>query len=88
MPRTEIADDDSLSPAISPHRLAATAEPAQTLRELVGNFGELETLFEHLGEPLLIELGTPLPRQKFRARRRVGGCPAAHNRALLDDKRA
>jgi hypothetical protein len=77
-----------MSPAISAHQLAAMAEPAQSLRELVGNFGELETLFEQLGEPLLIELGTPLPHEKFRPKRRIGGCPAAHNRALLDDEPA
>ena len=86
MPKVEIADDEDLSPAISPHQLAATVEPTQRLRDLVGNFGDLEALFEQLGEPLVIELGTPLPEEKFRPRRRVGDCPAAHNRELLDDE--
>jgi hypothetical protein len=78
-------EDGDLSPAISPHQLAATAEPGQPLRELVGNFRQLEALFEQLGSPAVIELGKPLPNGKYMPRHRAGTCPAAHNRALLGE---
>ena len=54
-------------------------------RDLLGNFGDFESLFEQLAQPNLMELGKPLPRKKFLPKR-VGSCPAAHNRALLDDE--
>jgi hypothetical protein len=43
-------------------------------------------LLEQLGAPPVFELGKPLPQGKFLLRMRVGSCPAAHNRALLDEK--
>jgi hypothetical protein len=51
-----------------------------------GNFKDLEMLLEQLGAPPVFELGKPLPQGKFLLRMRVGSCPAAHNRALLDEK--
>jgi hypothetical protein len=33
-----------------------------------------------------MELGFPLPEDKFMPKRRVGRCPAAHNRALLSEE--
>jgi hypothetical protein len=71
---------------LSPHQIAATAEPERPLRELVGNFAELQALFDQLGKPVVIELGNPLPKEKFLPRKRIGNCPAAHNRALLGEK--
>jgi len=49
-----------------------------------GNFKDLDILLEQLGAPPVFELGKPLPQQKFLLKMRVGSCPAAHNRALLD----
>jgi hypothetical protein len=77
-------DDDSLPAAMPPHQLAAAAAPDTPIHELIGNFGDLEQLFDQLSEPVVIELGKPLPKEKYL--RRVGDCPAAHNRALLDDE--
>lgn len=52
-----------------------------------GSFEDLEALFEQLATSPIIELGNPLPDEKFLTKRpRVGRCPAAHNKALLDDE--
>lgn len=51
-----------------------------------GNFDDFESLFEQLASPALMELGFPLPEDKFMPKRRVGRCPAAHNRALLSEE--
>jgi hypothetical protein len=72
------------------HQLKAAAAPDIPLKQLAredlsGNFKDLEGLLEQLGSAPLFELGKPLPNQKFMPRRRVGKCPAAHNRALLDE---
>jgi hypothetical protein len=53
-----------------------------------GNFEDLERLLEQLGAPPVFELGKPLPDERFMLRTRVGTCPAAHNRALLDEDAA
>jgi hypothetical protein len=52
----------------------------------MGNFDDLERLFEQLASPALMELGFPLPKDKFMPRSRAGKCPAAHNRELLREK--
>jgi hypothetical protein len=70
------------------HQRAAVASPHTPLSDLVGNFSDLESLFDRLGEPNLIELGKPLPRKKFLPKKRVGSSPAAHNEALLDKTRS
>ena len=76
------------------HQLKAAASAAIPLKELAndppasqatGNFADLESLLEQLGAPPVFELGNPLPSEKFMPRRRVGDCPASHNRALLDE---
>ncbi len=51
-----------------------------------GNFDDFDILFEQLASPALMELGFPLPKEKFMPKRRVGSCPAAHNRALLGEE--
>jgi len=79
-------DDDPLTAAMPPHQLAAAAAPETPIGELIGNFVDLERLFDQLAEPILIELGKPLPRNKHLPAARVGSCPAAHNRALLGDE--
>lgn len=75
------------------HQLKAATAPAIPLRELVedapaeqpsGNFADLESLMGQLGAAPVFELGNPLPQEKFMPKRRVGDCPASHNRALLD----
>ena len=58
--------------------------PRTPLAELVGTFADLESLFDRLGDPNVIELGKPLPDDKFLPKKRAGCCPAAHNEALLD----
>jgi hypothetical protein len=78
--------NNPLTAAMPPHQLAAAAAPDQPIRELIGNFGDFESLFGQLAEPVMIELGKPLPRKKFLPKKRAGSCPAAHNRALLGDK--
>ena len=79
-------DEKGLSAAIRHHQLAAAASPDKPIGELIGNFEDLERLFEQLYEPALIPLGQPLPEQKDSTKPRVGTCPAAHNRALLGDE--
>jgi hypothetical protein len=86
VPKSRLSRDNP-SPALSPHQIAATRQPGRALSELVGNFADLEALFDQLGEPAVIELGKPLPKEKYLPTRRVGNCPAAHNRALLDERR-
>jgi len=70
-------------PTISSHQLAAATTPDLPTSDLLGNFSEFAKLFEELKEPVLIELGNPLPKQKYLPKKRVGSCPAAHNDALL-----
>lgn len=73
--------------AISLQQLAAMAAPGRRTSDLIGNFGEFGSLFEQLGEPVVIELGKPLPEDKYLPRKRIGSCSAAHNDALLGKKR-
>lgn len=49
----------------------------------VGNFDDFDSLFEQLATPAVMELGFPLPQEKFMPKRRIGSCPAAHNRELV-----
>ena len=76
------------------HQLRAAASPAIPLRKLAGedrtlgsagNFSDLESLLDQLGKPPVFELGKPLPNEKFLPKRGLSTCPAAHNRALLDE---
>jgi hypothetical protein len=56
-------------------------------RRPCGSFGDLEALLEQLGVSPLIELGNPLPAERYLPKSaRVGRCPAAHNKALLDEE--
>lgn len=82
------------STGLQRHQVKAAAAPAIPLKELagnppaaqtIGNFADLEGLLEQLGVPPVFELGNPLPEEKFMPQRRVGDCPASHNRALLDE---
>jgi hypothetical protein len=92
----EIDEPRATSPkALKPHQLEAAAAPHMPLKQLArqsaaprdpsGNFNDLDFLLQQLGAPPVFELGKPLPQEKFLLRMRVGSCPAAHNRALLDD---
>jgi len=65
------------------HRLAATASPQTPIRELTGSFSDVEHLLDQLGKPAVIELGKPLPNEKYLPRKRAGRCHATHNDALL-----
>lgn len=67
-------------------QLAAAESPDRRTSDLLGNFGDLDNLFEQLSQPVVIELGKPLPKNEFMPRSRVGDCPAAHNQALLGEK--
>ena len=89
LPWPVVSDDDELSIAIGPGQLAATEAPSLSTSDLLGNFSDFESLFEQLSQPLaVIELGKPLPKEKFLPRPRAGDCPAAHNEALLRDEHA
>lgn len=92
MPTSYFAEDDedgwALLHALPTHQLAAAADPGRSTRDMLGNFGDFDSLFEQLDRPPVIELGNPLPRDKFMPKARVGSCPAAHNQALLDEEQA
>ena len=88
-------DFDAVGPRpLEPHQLRAAAAPHLPIRELakeappqptIGTFKDLESLLEQLGSPPVFELGNPLPQDRFMPKRRIGDCPASHNRALLDE---
>ena len=69
------------------HQCAAAASPHTPSTDLVGSFTDLQSLFDRLGEPNVIELGKPLPNENFLPKKRLGSCPAAHNEALLGTAR-
>lgn len=82
--RSSFSDQDVRQrPTISSHQLAAATTPGLPTSDLLGNFGDFAKLFDELEEPVLIELGNPLPKRKYMLKKRVGSCPAAHNDALL-----
>lgn len=87
MPTSNIADDDDLSAVIRPYQLAAVSSPDCPTSDLLGNFGDIDGLFDQLSQPVVIELGKPLPKSKYLPKKRIGSCPAAHN-ALLGSKRS
>ncbi|GAA3906750.1 hypothetical protein GCM10022276_26580 [Sphingomonas limnosediminicola] len=83
-----ILDDEYGAAAhyLEPHQVKAAAAPHVPIDKLAsGNFKDLERLIEQLGKPPIFELGKPAPDDKFMPRSRIGGCPAAHNRALLGE---
>lgn len=93
--------DDPGRPArgrVEAHQLKAAAAPHLSIRQLAGeegltdplmdasgNFADFDSLLEQLGSPPVYELGNPKPDERYLPRRRVGDCPASHNRALLDE---
>lgn len=82
---SSLADEgERLVPAIPQHQVAAAAAPHRRTSELLGSFRDFETLFDQLGQPVLIELGKPLPTDKHLPRSSAISCPAEHNRLLLD----
>jgi hypothetical protein len=92
--RTSDEGDRPRPRAIQSHQRRAAASPRLTLKQLAahgpsassaGNFQDLESLLDHLGEPPVFELGKPLPSERYLPQRELGSCPAAHNRALLDE---
>lgn len=85
LPKSSIADDDDLSAAIRPYQLVAIASPGCPTSDLVGNFGDIDGLFDQLAQPVVIELGKPLPKKRFLPKKRAGSCPATHNRTLLGE---
>jgi hypothetical protein len=86
LPSFSSENDDPSGAAARARQLAAACYPDRPARDLLGNFGDFESLFEQLGQPQTIELGTPLPNPKYLPKSRVGKCPAAHNRALLGEE--
>jgi hypothetical protein len=50
---------------------------------VAGNFHDLDSLLEHLGDPPIFQLGHPLPNERFMPKPRAGKCPATHNDLLL-----
>ena len=86
VPSSSSSDENERSAVIPLQQLAAAESPDRRTSDLLGNFSDLDSLFEQLSQPVVIELGKPLPKVKFMPRRRVGDCPAAHNEALLAEK--
>jgi len=54
-------------------------------REPAGNFLDVERLLEQLAVQPVMELGTPLPKEKYLPRGGAERCPATHNRFLLGE---
>jgi hypothetical protein len=80
-----IVDDNDRAAAhhLEPHQVKAAAAPHIRLDKLAsGNFKDLESLLDQLGQSPIIELGKPAPDEKFLPKSRLGDCPAAHNHAL------
>ena len=50
-----------------------------------GTFNDFDQLFAQLATAPVLELGNPLPKDRYLPRSPVGSCPAAHNRALLGE---
>jgi hypothetical protein len=48
------------------------------------SFADLESLLEHLEQAAIIELGNPLPSDKYLPKRSRGLTPAQINRRLFD----
>lgn len=70
--------------ALEPQQVHAAASPAIPLKRLAeGNFHDLDSLIEHLGDPPIFQLGHPLPNERFMPKARAGSCPATHNDVLL-----
>jgi hypothetical protein len=65
----------------SPEVIIPNRQPSKK----AGNFDDFDMLFEQLATPAVMELGFPLPKEKFMPRRRAGSCPASHNRARLGE---
>ena len=88
MSRTNCSDDgDPGLHSLPEHQRVAVASPHTPLSDLVGNFTDLTSLFDWLAEPNVIELGKPLPAEKFMPKKRAGSCQAAHNEALVGKTR-
>ena len=51
-----------------------------------GNFNDFDQLFDQLARAPVLELGNPLPKDRYLPKAPVGSCPAAHNRALLGEE--
>ena len=79
-------EEDALDAAIAPQQREAAASPDRPTRELIGNFGDFDSLFEQLTKPPVFELGNPLPKPGYLPKKRAGSCPAEHNRGLLRDE--
>ena len=75
-------DDSGRSDAHGLQRQKTKARPGSE-----GNFQDLESLLDQLGEAPVFQLGKPLPQEKFMPKMRAGSCPAAHNRALLGEEK-
>ena len=71
-----------MTTATSTCRQEPRVQAAQTASKPAGNFGDCESLFERLESGA--DIGRPAPNSKFQDKKRVGRCPASHNRALLD----
>lgn len=92
--KDETAGGSGEAAGLQPHQLIAAAAPHLRASQLAeqeqparaaGNFHDFQTLLDQLGTAPVFELGKPLPKEEFLSRMRIGSCPAAHNRALLDE---
>jgi hypothetical protein len=74
--------EDELSAAIPSQQLAAVASPGRRIRDLVGSFGDVDGLIDSFSQPV-----APRVTKKPGSAARIGSCPAAHNRALVGERR-
>src|SRR5438132_3829958 len=65
-------------------KLSARSASKRARPEPRGSFADLEALLEELGKPPVLELGKPLPSDKYLPKRKPGLTPAQVNRLLLD----
>jgi hypothetical protein len=67
LPSSKASSDDG-DPglhSLPEHQRVSVDSPHTPLSDLVGNFTDLQSLFDRLSEPNVIELGKPLPPAKF-----------------------
>lgn len=63
---------------------AGSFNDLQRLFDQLAKASDLAPLLSQLEKPPLLLLATPIPADKYLPRKKIGRCPAAHNRALID----
>ena len=82
-----IQSSDPLRRRASGAKLSARSASKRARSEPRGSFADLESLLEELGKPPVLELGKPLPSDKYLPKPKPSLTPAHINRLLLDQGR-